>query len=147
VVKDSFKVARTACADFALLCREEFKGDTGALTALGLTSGPAPLALASFLTYADTLFGNALTATGATKATLERRGYTTARLTAEQAKITALRNANAAQESAKAKAQNLTPQQQAALDTLTHEVNKLRKYARRALAAQPQLLEAIGVKA
>ena len=145
--KDAFKSARTACADFALVCREELKGNTAALTALGLTSGPASLALAAFLTYADTLFGNAIKATGDVKAILEKRGYTLARLTADQAKLTALRSANTDQESAKARAQSLTPQQRTALDTLSTEVNKLRKYARRALQNQPQLLEAIGIKA
>jgi predicted transglutaminase-like cysteine proteinase len=146
-VKTAFKTARTACADFALMCRTELKGNTAALTALGLTSGPAPLALASFLTYADTLFDNALRATGDVKATFDKRGYTAARLTTEKAKVEALRAANAAQESAKAKAQSLTPQQRAALDSLTREVNKLRKYARRALAETPQLLEALGISA
>jgi hypothetical protein len=142
---DAFTTATKACADFALLCREELKGNTAALAALGLTSGRAPRALAAFLTYGDTLFGNALKATGDVKAIFDKRGYTAARLKTEQGKLAALRAANTAQETAKAKAQNLTPQQRAALDTLTAEVNKLRKYARRALTAKPQLLEAIGV--
>jgi hypothetical protein len=74
-------------------------------------------------------------------------GYTTARLTEERAKIEALRAAHAAQESGKGEAQSLTPAQKDAIDRLDDEVMKLRKYARRALAERPQLLEKLGIRA
>ena len=131
-------VVRTAYSSLATVVRALFVSDPAARAALGL-AGRAPDSRAAFVATAENLFTACLGAAPALKATLARYGYTEAKLLSEQAKI-------AAQETAKAKAQSLTPQQRAALDTLTAEVNKLRKYARRALSAKPQLLEAIGVK-
>ena len=144
-VQVAWDVARDACATLALVAREVLKGDPAALTALGLTGGRAPQALAPFLLYADLLFAGALNAPPAIKDALATRGYHEARLTAEKAKIEALHTTNQAQEQAKGTAQNLTPQQRQTLDELDAAIMTYRKLARRALKRQPALLAKLGI--
>jgi hypothetical protein len=146
-VKDAWTTAKDATATFRLVCTEVLKSEPGALVSLGISSGRAPQALGAFLVYADNLFTNALTASASVKAKLAARGYNDARLTAEKGKIDALHAANQAQEQAKGTAQDLTPQQKAALAELDDAIMLYRKLARRALKARPQLLEKLGIKA
>lgn len=145
--KDTEKTARTAYADLAVLARAELAGDKATLAALGLTAGRVPTSTAAFLMQADKLFTGALSAQPPLKDKLAGIGYTTAKLTAEQAKITALHTAEQAQQQAIGDAQNLTPEQQRILTELDKYQAKLRKVARIALRETPQLLEKMGISA
>lgn len=145
-VKDAEKIARTAYADLATVARTIFKGDTASLAALGL-SGPAPKPLAEFLLTADKLFRGAESAPQPIKDKLAGVGYNAAKLASEHAKITALHAANQTQEQAKGTAQNVTPEQEQTLTDLDSYSGQLRKFARIALRATPQLLEKLGIKA
>jgi hypothetical protein len=146
-VKDAEKLARTAYADLATVARTVLKGDTAALAALNLDKGPAPKGTGAFLLAADKLFAGALAAPQAVRDTLTAVGYNAAKLASEQAKITALHAANQAQEQAKGTSQNLTPEQERVLADLDSYTIQLRKFARIALRATPQLLEKLGIKA
>jgi len=145
--KSTEKTARTAYADLAVLARAELSGDTAALAALGLTAGRVPTSTAAFLMQADKLFTGALSAPAPIQDKLAGIGYTTAKLTAEQAKITALHTAEQAQQQAIGDSQNLTPEQQRILTELDNYQAKLRKVARIALRETPQLLEKMGIPA
>lgn len=146
-VKDAEKLARTAYADLATVARTVLKGNTAALASLGLNSGPAPKGTAAFLLAADKLFAGATTAPQTVKDTLAGVGYNAAKLASEQAKIAALHTTNQAQEQAKGTSQNLTPEQERLLAELDSYTSQLRKLARIALRATPQLLEKLGMKA
>jgi len=146
-LKADWDIAKNTTATFRTVCQELLKNEPGVLDGLGIRKGAAPRTIAAFLLYADTLFANALSASATVKAKLATRGYNDARLTSEKAKITALHTANQAQEQAKGKAQDLTPQQQKVLSDLDDEIMLYRKLARRALKGRPQLLEKLGIKA
>jgi hypothetical protein len=146
-VKDAEKLARTAYADLATVARTVLKGNAAALAALNLDKGPAPKGTAAFLLAADKLFAGAAAAPQTVKDTLAGVGYNAAKLASEQAKITALHTANQAQEQAKGTSQNLTPEQERILAELDSYTTQLRKLARIALRATPQLLEKLGMKA
>ena len=146
-VNDAEKIARTAYADLATVARTVLKGNTAALASLGLNSGPAPKGTAAFLLAADKLFAGAASAPQAVQDTLAGVGYNAAKLASERAKVTALHSANQAQEQAKGTSQNLTPEQERILAELDSYTTQLRKLARIALRATPQLLEKLGMKA
>ena len=146
-LKADWSVAKDATATFRLVCQELLKDQPSVLDGLGIRKGAAPRTLAAFLLYADNLFTNALSASATVKAKLATRGYTDSRLTAEKGKIDTLHAANQAQEQAKGKSQDLTPQQKQALTELDDAIMLYRKLARRALKGRPQLLEKLGIKA
>ncbi len=141
----SQRIARTAAADLSTAARLELTA--AERETLGLTKGIAPYAVPAFLLYADKLFDGALSAPPEIKAKLAEVGYDDQQLLREREKITNFRSAHAAAVQAKGTAQDLTPTQKDALDSLDSEVMKLRIYARRALKERPQLLEKIGIKA
>jgi hypothetical protein len=146
-VKDAEKLARTAYADLATVARTVLKGNNAALAALNLDKGPAPKGTAAFLLAADKLFAGAAAAPQTVKDTLAGVGYNAAKLAREQGKIAALHSANQTQEQAKGTSQNLTPEQEHILAELDSYNSQLRKLARIALRATPQLLEKLGIKA
>ncbi len=87
--------ARAMTARLAAMCRLKFS--LPQQTQLGLGTGRAPAGRAAFLQYAATLYTAARTLPDLA-AVLARSGYPAARLQTEQATITALSQADAAQE-------------------------------------------------
>lgn len=135
--------ARNAHADFAKIARALFVSDKPALTKLGLT-GRTPQATAAFLQAADTVFANALS-DPALLAALSGASYDAQKLTTERAKITAMRQADAAQEAAKAQSEQATQNLNDAMTPLDKWVAQYKKIAAVALQDKPQLLEALGI--
>jgi hypothetical protein len=110
--------------------------DPGGLKALGL-DGPKT---GAFCNVASQLFENA-----ASIPALAQFGYDAARISAEQAKLTAYVNANLEQEAAKGAAKQATTDQDAALTALNKWTAQYIKIAQVALRAKPDLLKKLGV--
>lgn len=140
------KVARRAYADLAAAGRALFPAGSHGRVALGL-NGNTPQSQAAFLRAADALFEGATNGPGEVKVALAAHGYPAAKLASEYAKIAALKAADTAQEGAKGGSQDLTPQQNAALDALDKWAATYLKFARIALRPRPQLLEKLDIRA
>lgn len=138
---DAQTAARDAYQALAKLARAVYLRDPAQRSALGL-DGAAPKATSAFLTSAFTLFDNA-----ANLSALSDYGYDAAKLAGERAKITAMRDADNAQEIAKGEAQQATAEQESALAAMNDWVAQYRKVAKIALRGKKQLLEQIGVTA
>jgi hypothetical protein len=142
---ETFLDARAAAKDayqaLAKLARAVYVHDPAHITALGL-DGPAPKQTMAFLGAAFTLFDNA-----ATLSALADYGYDAARLASERAKITAMSEADNAQEIAKGEAQQATVEAESALKAMNEWIAQYRKILRIALRGKKQLLEWLGIKA
>lgn len=134
--------ARAAYQDVAKSVRP--LKDKALLTALGLT-GAEPQATAAFLKAAYTLFDNA--AQTEILAALSEFGYTTQKLKDGRDAVVAFDDADRAQETAKAMAQDATQKQEVILKKLDEWVGKYKSYAKLALADHKQFLEALGIAA
>jgi hypothetical protein len=134
--------ARLAYRDLAADSRTLFPLGSTERALLGLI-GKEPRALATFLRAADTLFDGAQNGPEPLRVALAEIGYTARKLASERAKIDALKDAENAQEAAKASAQDLTPTQTESLRLLDAYVSRYRRLAKTALRDRPRLLEAI----
>jgi antitoxin (DNA-binding transcriptional repressor) of toxin-antitoxin stability system len=140
--KDADKSARDAYQALAKVLRAIYQGNPAALTERGLT-GPMPKSVGDFILAANILFVNSIK----NPTELADYGYTVAKLTAEQAKIQALEDAEDAQEQAKGAAQQATQDQETAVLALRLWLSQYIKIARVALRHKKQLLEKLGIPA
>ncbi|HAD82874.1 MAG: hypothetical protein A2509_02755 [Candidatus Edwardsbacteria bacterium RIFOXYD12_FULL_50_11] len=149
-VKKVTKKAYDAYQALAKVARAIWLKDKARLAALGL-QGKMPKTTAGFLTAAYILFDNAakggLAAASNPTGLLGDYGYTTAKLTAERAKIAELDKINQAQEAAKGMAQDAARAQDKALKALAEWLARFVKIAKVALRDQREYLEKLGVLA
>lgn len=141
VLVQNEKSARDAYQSLAKVARAVFLKDKAQLSALGL-NGSMPNDTAGFIAAAYTLFDNAQTLPA-----LADYGYDSPKLQSERLKISFFDSANQEQEAAKGAAQQVTREQDAALQALNDWTAQYLKIAKVALRDKKQLLEKLGVVA
>lgn len=142
--REAERTLRATFQMLAQLCRAVLD-NPGHLVSIAVDR-PAPRRVAPLLTAAAALFHN-IPEHPEIAARVAEFGFPPARLAAERGKLDALQTALQAQAAASAEAHLATRLRDEALAELERELRLLRQIARLALAAQPHLLETLGIPA
>jgi len=142
-MQSALKAARAGFDDFRKIARAIFKTDPAAQSALGAT-GRLPDDREKFQTAAAAAYAVAL-GHDAYLTALGKRGFGQAALAAEQVKLAALTQANAANETAQAAARRATIERDAAAKSLDGWWAEFRVVARIAFKDRPDLAGALGL--
>ncbi len=137
------QVARDGFQDFRKIARAVFRADPAAQTALGAT-GRVPSDQEKFLTLATAAYAAVLEHSDYLAA-LTQRGLDQSVIQAEQAKLEALVQANAAHEVAKAAAMRATAERNAAAKAMDDWWAQFRAIAQVALKDRPDLRYELGI--
>lgn len=129
---------------FVKIARIAFKGNTGAITQLGL-GGDRKQSLSGWLMQANQFYDHILGNDGLLDK-MGEYGITRAKLEAGKAETDAVAAANLLQEQEKGEAQEATRKRDIATDALDEWLSDFTAIARIALEPEPQLLESLGIK-